>query len=230
MSVFKDFLWQNKKLRYLKICFINDIERILSVEKPAKKNKTTWKACIYCQYQGCICLCLPPDRTWHKVNDWKVCLKWGLEEGTGGQEWGLEPCWTLLLIGSFSAMWAWWAQLEMESGTNAWLYLNWKTKVPCYTCWSMTTLPNLIITLVPFKVPSPCYDTKLHQMVRLHNMESLFITISLKSNLTQNGCSFGLVLWHINHCWLFNAKSYLLNIGFVNIVKWSNSFISHNSI
>ena len=33
---------------------------------------------------------------------------------------------------------------------------------------------------------------------------------------------FGLVLWHINHCWLFNAKScyymYILNILFINTV------------
>ena len=30
---------------------------------------------------------------------------------------------------------------------------------------------------------------------------------------------FGFILWHINHCWLFNAKSslYILNIWFLNI-------------
>ena len=32
---------------------------------------------------------------------------------------------------------------------------------------------------------------------------------------------FGLVLWHVNHCWLFNAKS---------IFKHMNSSVSNNSV
>ena len=54
-----------------------------------------------------ICLCLSPDRTWHKVNDPKVGLKWELWERE------VERCWTLLVIGSLSAMRAWWAYLDM---------------------------------------------------------------------------------------------------------------------
>ena len=46
--------------------------------------------------KGFICLCLPPDRTWHKVNDMKVGSKSGLGEGKVGFEPRLEPCWTLL--------------------------------------------------------------------------------------------------------------------------------------
>ena len=46
-----------------------------------------------------ICRCLPPNRTWHKVNDSKVGLKLGLEEGkVGGTSWGSNSaglCWSL---------------------------------------------------------------------------------------------------------------------------------------
>ena len=50
---------------------------------------------------------------------------------------------------------------------------------------------------------------------------------------------FGLVLWHINHCGLFNAKSYFYmyikymickQILYIHTIKWSNSSISNNSI
>ena len=49
----------------------------------------------------------------------------------------------------------------------------------------------------------------------------------------------GLVLWHINHCWSFNAKScfyigikYMIckHILLIRTVKWSNSSFSNNSI
>ena len=48
-----------------------------------------------------ICLCLPPDRTWHKG---RIIV--GLSEGEVGREPRLEPCWFMLDINSFSAMWA----------------------------------------------------------------------------------------------------------------------------
>ena len=53
-----------------------------------------------------ICLCLPLDRTWHKINDPKVGLKWGFWEGEG---WAWAKARTLLVINPPSAMWAWWA-------------------------------------------------------------------------------------------------------------------------
>ena len=40
-----------------------------------------------------ICLCLPPEGTWHKINDPRVVLKWGLGEGKVGHEPRVEPCW-----------------------------------------------------------------------------------------------------------------------------------------
>ena len=46
-----------------------------------------------------ICRCLPPDRTWHKVKSLKA-----------GNKLRLEPCWSMLLIGSLGAMWAWWGK------------------------------------------------------------------------------------------------------------------------
>ena len=51
-----------------------------------------------------ICLCLPPDWTWHKVTDTNVDLKWELQEGKVGLESRLELSWTLLVIGSLNAM------------------------------------------------------------------------------------------------------------------------------
>ena len=56
-----------------------------------------------------ICLCLQPDRTWHKINDPKVDYSGDLGEGKIGQEPRLESFWTMLVIGQLSAMWAWWA-------------------------------------------------------------------------------------------------------------------------
>ena len=54
-----------------------------------------------------ICLCLPPDRTWHKVMTRRSIIE-GLGEGKVGHEPRLEPCWSLLVIGLLSAMWACW--------------------------------------------------------------------------------------------------------------------------
>ena len=42
--------------------------------------------------------CLPPDRTWHKVNDPKVGYSWGLGEGKIGHEPRLESCWTMMQL------------------------------------------------------------------------------------------------------------------------------------
>ena len=50
-------------------------------------------------YKQYICLCLPPDRTWHKVNDPKVDYSRDLGEGKVGHEPRLEPCLTMLVIG-----------------------------------------------------------------------------------------------------------------------------------
>ena len=43
--------------------------------------------------QAHICHCLPPDRTWHKVND-----SGGLGEGDMGYELKLEPCGTMMQL------------------------------------------------------------------------------------------------------------------------------------
>ena len=48
-----------------------------------------------------ICRWLPPDRTWHKVNDYSG----DLGERKVGHEPRLEPCWSVLLIDPLSAMW-----------------------------------------------------------------------------------------------------------------------------
>ena len=57
-------------------------------------------------YQMCdIGHCLPPDRTWHKVNDPKADYNGDLGEGKVGHEPRLEPFWSMLLIDPLSAMW-----------------------------------------------------------------------------------------------------------------------------
>ena len=57
--------------------------------------------------------CLPPDRSWHKVNDYSG-------EGKVGHEPRLELCWSMLLIDSLSAMWVKWAKQfsEPKSGSG----------------------------------------------------------------------------------------------------------------
>ena len=77
--------------------------------------------------EGFICLCLPPDMTWHKVNDSKVGLKWGLEEGKVGHEPRFDPCLATLVICSLSAMWAWWAQIWVQALMPDYS-LNWTAK------------------------------------------------------------------------------------------------------
>ena len=49
------------------------------------------------------------DRTWHKVNGPKVDYSGGFGEGKVKHKPRLEPCWTMLVIGPLSAIWAWWA-------------------------------------------------------------------------------------------------------------------------
>ena len=65
-------------------------------------------AILYYQniYKHDICCCLPPDRTWHKVNDPKANYNGDLGEEKVGYEPRLEPCWSVLLIDPPSAMWA----------------------------------------------------------------------------------------------------------------------------
>ena len=44
------------------------------------------------------CHCLPPDRTWQKVNDPKVDYSGGLGEGKFGHEPRLKPYWTMMQL------------------------------------------------------------------------------------------------------------------------------------
>ena len=80
---------------------------------------------------------LPPDRTWQKVNDPKVGLKWVLREGEVGLEPRLESCRTMQVTDLLRAMWAWWALLDMypnvSPSTDAWLLLKQDQETLCYT-------------------------------------------------------------------------------------------------
>ena len=55
-----------------------------------------------------ICLYLPPDRSWHKVNDPKVDYSRDLGEVKIRPEPRLETCWTMLVIGPPIVVCAWW--------------------------------------------------------------------------------------------------------------------------
>ena len=73
-----------------------------------------------------------------------------------GLELRLKPFWSMLVIGSLSAMWAWWALLDMDSnmgpGTDAWLLFKLDQEVQCYTMLSMTLSPYQ--TWEPFSLES----------------------------------------------------------------------------
>ena len=93
---------------------------------------------------GFICLCLPPGRTWHMVNDPKVGLNLGLGEGTVGTSRGSNPaglCWSSAHLVQCepdepSCTWTQtWVQARMPDYS-----LNWTTRVQCYTCWSMAVV------------------------------------------------------------------------------------------
>ena len=57
-----------------------------------------------------ICRCLPPDTTWHNVKSLKADESGDKGEGKVWNEPRLEPSWSMLLIGSLGAMWAWWGK------------------------------------------------------------------------------------------------------------------------
>ena len=73
--------------------------------------------------------CLPTDRTWHKLNDPKVDYSGNLGEEKVEHEPKLEPCLTMLVISPLSAMWTWWAYLDIDPnmgpGTSGWLWFGW---------------------------------------------------------------------------------------------------------
>ena len=79
-----------------------------------------------------ICLCLPPDRTWYKVNDPKVDDSRNLGEGkVRSTSRGLSPawlCWSsthLVQCGANETYWTWtqvWVQARMPEYS-----LNWTT-------------------------------------------------------------------------------------------------------
>ena len=68
-----------------------------------------------------ICLCLPPDKTWHRVYDPKVGYCEDLGEGKVGYEPRLEPCWTMPVIGpDYSLNWT-----AMFSAIQGWHTCQW---------------------------------------------------------------------------------------------------------
>ena len=53
-----------------------------------------------------ICLCLSPDRTWHKVNDLKIDYSGDLGEGKVGHKPRLGICWSSAHLMQCGAWWA----------------------------------------------------------------------------------------------------------------------------
>ena len=69
-----------------------------------------------------IFLGLPQDRTSHKVYDPKVYHSGDFEEGMSGTSQGSIParlCWSSEPL---SAMWAWWAKLDIDSNLGPGMY------------------------------------------------------------------------------------------------------------
>ena len=97
--------WQAKVL-HLKtdLCMYHWLNKNLT-DKTRVRTKTASEMLM----KRSIYRCLSPDRTWYKVNNPKVGLKWRLGEGKVGHERRLELCWSMLVISPLSAMWAWWA-------------------------------------------------------------------------------------------------------------------------
>ena len=83
-------------------------------------------SCCFVVYIG---LCLPPNRTWHKVNDLKIDYSRDLGEGKVGNKPRLEPCWSMLVMahlaqcGPNEPSWTWtqiWVQACMPDYSLNW--------------------------------------------------------------------------------------------------------------
>ena len=82
-----------------------------------------------------VCLCLPPDRTWHKVSDPKVDYNGDLGEGKVGHEPWLELCWS---SAHFVHSWTWtqiWIQAHMPDYS-----LNWTARSSAIQGWQKVSL------------------------------------------------------------------------------------------
>ena len=74
------------------------------------------------------------------------------------------------------------------------------------------------------------YDNKLYLTVKLSvwRVECSFITVTPRASISTERLFvlfwFGLFLWHINHCWLFNAKSiFIYKIVLFQTIQFSIS-------
>ena len=76
-----------------------------------------------------ICLCFPPDTSWHKVNDPKVDYSGNLGAGWSGMSRGSSPtglCWSLanfVECGPNKPSWSWtqiWIQVRMPAYSLNW--------------------------------------------------------------------------------------------------------------
>ena len=109
-----------------------------------------------------ICRSLPLSRTWHKVNDYSA----DLGEGKVGHEPRLEPCWSMLVIDTPSAMWSWWALLYLDPnlgpGTYACLKLKLDSKVQGYTRGTKVSMFQLAHPKVNVKMLYYYYDAVQH--------------------------------------------------------------------
>ena len=83
-----------------------------------------------------ICLCLLPDRTWHKVNDPKGDYSGDLGEAKVGHKSRLEPCWSstnLVQCGPDEPNWTW-TQIWVQVSTLAYS-LNWTARSSAIPWW-----------------------------------------------------------------------------------------------
>ena len=101
---------------------------------------------FHIKFRSYVYLCLPPDRTWHKVKWHKGRIIVTVRGGEGRIRALLEPCSSILVIGSLGAMWGdepcWtWTRTWVQI-TDARFSLKLDREIQCYTKVSIIQLAH----------------------------------------------------------------------------------------
>ena len=150
-----------------------------------------------------ICFCLPPDRTWGQITRWS---DYRLGKRRVGPEPWLEPCWSMLVIGSLCAIWTdelcwtwthWWVQALMPD-----YCLNWTTGVQCYTKVSIMQLahPKVAKPKPGTFRPQVCLKWSVPRPTRMPGSPSKKpVGVKANSKLMQSALSPGRDIWNDRH-------------------------------
>ena len=115
---------------------VRPIDETLTGATTPSQNETAGKG-----NEGFIFLCLPPERSWHKVNNPKVGFKCRLEEGKFEHEPMFEPCWTLWSSALF-------VQCEPDEPSRTWTQTWVQARMPDYNFnWTKRSSAILVIAM-----------------------------------------------------------------------------------